>query len=363
MRKTMMTMAAALTCALSAMAQDVAYQVTGTLPQGYHLAMVQPYADRTQKSAQVDSICKDGQFAFNGKAAKDELMVTGCFSKKMRRMLFFFNDGTPVHFDFAKMQITGSDLNKRFVVFQNAIADNMKQQDKLSNELKEGNPTDARKQEIEAQLGQLDKESDEMLCQFYRTNRDNVLPAFIGTAFAYDLSYDKLAELCDSTTAYYHHPMMQQAKRLLAGLAKRRAGLQYHELNMQDMEGKSVKLSQWVGRGQYVLVDFWASWCGPCRREMPHVVEAYKRYHASKGFNVVGVSFDNNADKWRDAVKQLGMEWPQMSDLKGWQCAASEAYGVSSIPSNVLVDPQGKIVACDLRGDDLLAKLKEIYGE
>lgn len=96
---------------------------------------------------------------------------------------------------------------------------------------------------------------------------------------------------------------------------------------------------------------------------MPTVVEAYKRYHTAYGFNVVGVSFDSKAESWKDAVKQLGMEWPQMSDLKGWKCAASEVYGVSSIPSNILVDPKGKIVASDLRGEDLLNELKEIYGK
>lgn len=93
------------------------------------------------------------------------------------------------------------------------------------------------------------------------------------------------------------------------------------------------------------------------------MVDVYNRYHASKGFNVVGVSFDSKADSWRQSVKDLGLAWPQMSDLKGWQCAAGSIYGVNSIPSNVLLDPQGKIIACDLRGEQLKSKLKEIYGE
>ena len=95
---------------------------------------------------------------------------------------------------------------------------------------------------------------------------------------------------------------------------------------------------------------------------MPNVVEAYKRFHA-KGFEVVGVSFDNNKQAWTNAVKQLGMEWPQMYDLKGWQCAASAIYGVNSIPSNVLLDPQGKIIDIDLRGEKLQKRLEAIYAK
>ena len=149
---------------------------------------------------------------------------------------------------------------------------------------------------------------------------------------------------------------------MLASFEKRKPGTMFHELTMKDMEDREVKLSQWAGKGNYVLVDFWASWCGPCRQEMPNVIQNYERYHA-KGFEVVGVSFDQKKDAWVAAVQQIGMRWPQMSDLKGWQCAASDIYGVRSIPASVLLDPQGKIIAIDLRGKALGAKLKEIYGE
>lgn len=134
----------------------------------------------------------------------------------------------------------------------------------------------------------------------------------------------------------------------------------YTDLVMKDMNGKEIKLSQFAGKGNYVFVDFWASWCRPCRQEMPNVVEAYKRFH-DKGLEIVGVSFDQKKEAWTAMVKKLGMTWPQMSDLKGWQCAAGKIYGIRSIPSNILLDPEGKIVDSDLRGEDLLNKLAEIY--
>ena len=120
-----------------------------------------------------------------------------------------------------------------------------------------------------------------------------------------------------------------------------------------------MKLSDYVGKSKYVLIDFWASWCGPCRAEMPTVVEAYTKFH-DKGFEVVGVSLDNEKDAWVKAIAELKMPWPQMSDLKGWESEACAVYHVQAIPANVLVDEQGNIIAKDLRGEDLLNKMGEL---
>ncbi|MBQ8487327.1 MAG: AhpC/TSA family protein [Prevotella sp.] len=136
-------------------------------------------------------------------------------------------------------------------------------------------------------------------------------------------------------------------------------GAQYTDIQMPAPDGKVVKVSDYVSKNKLTLIDFWASWCGPCRAEMPTVVKAYTDYHA-KGFEVVGVSLDNNKDAWVKAIDQLKMPWPQMSDLKGWDSEGAQKYNVRSIPANVLVDQKGVILAKDLRGEDLLQKVAEL---
>ncbi|MFL5753487.1 MAG: TlpA family protein disulfide reductase [Bacteroidia bacterium] len=146
-----------------------------------------------------------------------------------------------------------------------------------------------------------------------------------------------------------------------------RAGNVAPELSFKNPDDSLISLSSL--RGYYVLIDFWASWCGPCRMENPNVVSAYgkygnKKFPKGKGFRIYNVSFDTNKDQWKKAIEKDHLDWPyHVSDLKGWYSEAASKYGVNSIPANWLIDPYGVIVGRGLRGPALDQKLAELSGD
>ncbi|WP_317898394.1 TlpA disulfide reductase family protein [Aurantibacillus circumpalustris] len=129
------------------------------------------------------------------------------------------------------------------------------------------------------------------------------------------------------------------------------------DIILNSPEGKEIALSSL--KGKVVLVDFWASWCGPCRKEMPNVVKAYAKFK-NKGFEIFGVSLDKEGERWVEAIAKDGITWPQVSDLKQWESSVVRLYNIQGIPYTVLLDKEGKIIAKNLRGEELEKKLAEV---
>ena len=156
-----------------------------------------------------------------------------------------------------------------------------------------------------------------------------------------------------------NHPYTKQLDEYIR-LAAFGVGSVMPNFTLKTPDGKDISLTDF--KGKYVLVDFWASWCGPCLREMPNVVKLYKECKG-KNFEIFGVSLDNKKDAWVKAIKANGTKWPQGSDLKGWGSEPARLCNVSAIPFTVLIDPEGEVIAIDLRGEQLHAKVKEVLGK
>ena len=326
--KKILTLAAFLLAAVPQLMAQVSFTVKGTAKPDATMLMM---GDMANPRAQAETIeVKEGQFTVAG--SKPDGTVMFIIDQQNRLQSFFIVDGSTVTLDMNTDIATGSHQNEE-----------------LSKLMQQMNATKD------------DDAQEAALRQALSANKDNAVAAFALSMLMYSMGYDELKQTLESGDAYLSHPLCDQAKQQLKALEKRAPGTMFKDIAEADTLGVNHKLSEYVGRGQYVLVDFWASWCGPCMQEMPNVKANYEKYR-EKGFQVVGLSFDRNADAWKKAIREKGLNWVHLSDLKFWQTVAAETYGIRSIPSSILCDPQGKIIAVDLRGPKLGEKLKEIYG-
>lgn len=264
---------------------------------------------------------------------------------------------------FSNMNVTGSKAHVEYVKLKallKPVNDQMNIYGASYTAASKAKDEPARKA-AEDKLDSMDKISREVYGNYVKKNLQSPIAPYALTNYAgWDINADEIEPLLMKLpAAVKEYPYVKSLTEKVAIAKKVGVGAMAMDFTQNDTLGMPVTLSSF--KGKYVLVDFWASWCGPCRRENPNVVKAFQEFK-DKGFHIIGVSLDqpNAQDKWIKAIHDDNLTWTQVSDLKYWQNEVAKQYGIQAIPQNFLLDPSGKIIAKNLNGEQLHKKLSEI---
>ncbi len=345
MKKLMMIVAAALLAV--ACNGTKTYVVEGQI-DGFtgDVAVMNMSGDEVLASAQTE----DGAFSLQ---VESDAPVFAALALGGEPVLPLFIDGTPIVVEGAFAQpetilAAGTESNQAFADFN-------KKQWELMAPVMSGEAADEDVMNVFAQMQQAMDES-------YEANKDNLWGAYIFVSNKYrEMGGEEILE----TVATYPKELqkveeVKLVKEYAEKMLKTDVGQSYTNITLPNAEGKEVSLKDVVDANKVVLLDFWASWCRPCMGEMPYLLEAYATYH-DKGFEIYGVSLDDNAEAWKATIEKQGMQWVNVSEVAGWQTAAAQEYSVNSIPANFLIGADGKIIAKNLRGEALVEKLAELF--
>ena len=357
MRKLLLSIVAA-SMTLAACNAQSGYKVTGTvegMPDGKAIiATVNGSSLDTLAKADV----KNGSFEFTGNVSEPTGAYIMVIGQRGAIPFMLENANITVNAGQAGLTVTGSEGQKIYDQFMAINATAQQEAMKLQQEYQAANGDQAKMQAVQEAYAKLMTDAQAKETELIKANPDSYVSTFVIVSGMGQMEYEQLKErynlLGEKAKA------SAQGKAIAAQIAKLETtaiGQIAPNFTITTPEGESISL--YDIKGKVKLIDFWASWCGPCRGENPHVVEIYKEYHP-KGLEIFGVSLDNNKEAWVKAIADDGLVWKHGSDLKGWQSAPAQLYSVSGIPHTVLLDENNKIIAKNLRGDELKQKIAEL---
>ena len=357
MRKLLLSIVAA-SMTLAACNAQSGYKVTGTvegMPDGKAIiATVNGSSLDTLAKADV----KNGSFEFTGNVSEPTGAYIMVIGQRGAIPFMLENANITVNAGQAGLTVTGSEGQKIYDQFMAINTTTQQEAMKLQQEYQAGNGDQAKMQAVQEAYAKLMTDAQAKETELIKANPDSYVSTFVIVSSMGQMEYEQLKErynlLGEKAKA------SAQGKAIAAQIAKLEStaiGQIAPNFTITTPEGESISL--YDIKGKVKLIDFWASWCGPCRGENPHVVEIYKEYHP-KGLEIFGVSLDNNKEAWVKAIADDGLVWKHGSDLKGWQSAPAQLYSVSGIPHTVLLDENNKIIAKNLRGDELKQKIAEL---
>ncbi len=306
---------------------------------------------------------QEGSFSFTGQIGLPELHYILVPGEKY--YIPFFLEGSEIKLnviasDLSQTTIEGSESNTEYEKFLSAEKMIMDEIREVYGQMREASGDEALEKELEETLYALYDDKDALAYQYIINNTSSPVAPYIAAKNLYNYEIEDLKVILDSLNESLDNSVYTiRLNDRLEVLNRVAVGQPFIPVSLPDTSGNIISLED-IARDKYLLVDFWASWCGPCRRENPNLVENYKKYN-DQGFEILGISFDKDGRKWKDAIIEDELMWYHMSDLKGWQSEAAEPYGIIAIPSNILLDPEGIIIARNLRGEDLGSKLKELF--